>query len=380
VQKKQKRPWGLYFKILLAPVFAYVVFDHASVFGPDGPLPIEFVDGGVKAFQEPLYALIALRFFSNLLQLRLPDEKNPLPRLGRSVAWAAFWSLFFLFTLGDLFTSKDLNVTLLAAGAPAFVIGRALYKEEKLVEKTDLQRRLAFALTGVILMAAGVFALGQGAGPFVPYRTEVTATALVGTVVLTLLVLLIPFMNHRNLQLRWFAREFGTARGKTVSLSTTIYGYYAFRPTIAGGLNHLEVYEYFLGLALAGYVFGRVRNHYRREMSETPYVSTHKKHSQEIEKRPDRTFVEIKETVGEFLAGRNVKDRYRGVLAEALKGSGLEDSEVAGALAKVDSYKDEKRPLVAFAFLVKKVNERNRARRLELHIQVMHSLTGGQQA
>lgn len=374
---RKGRPWGLYVKIILGPILLYSIFEADPLLGPGRDFEFEPLAVTFKALGEALIGLVVLRLAANLAELRVVSKNHVAPRLMRSAGWAAFWSLFFLFSLERLFTSKDLDIRMLAAGAAAFVVGRALYKEEKLIDKDALGRRLAFALSGVMLMAAGVYLLGQGAGPFVPYRTETTATALVGTVVLTFLVLLIPLMNHANAPVRWFAREFGTSRGKTVSLATTIYGYYAFRPTIAGGVSHLEVYEYFLGLAIAGYVFNRMRNHYKREMSETPYSSPHKKHSQEIERRPDRSFVEIKDAVREFLDGRPVTDRYRGVLAEAFKGAGLAEADVAKALQPVDAYKDERRPLLPIGFLVKKVEAANRARRADLHKQVMQTLSGG---
>lgn len=164
--------------------------------------------------------------------------------------------------------------------------------------------------------------------------------------------------------------------GRLVWLAITVAGYLLFRPSIQKGVEHLELYEYGLGLAIAGFVFARAKGYLKQRAPERAWASPHVSHRQHVKALYDRRYAEVEGVVTAWIERGEAKDRYFDIVLRNLAVERAADERVAEVKNSLQEYEDLAPPRLAGGRRLRALARENRKRRLNLHKSILIQIRG----
>ena len=266
-------------------------------------------------------------------------------------------------TVGFFRSGIPLDVALVLAGA-------ALYAQQESARRWAVGPP-AVGVAGIGLLGAGAVLLYGGLGAVLPFPNEM-GTLLTVAIVYACVVVVLKSIAKRPGPSGTVARAATEGAGRLLWLLLTVVGYLLVRPTLAHDVAHLEIYEYGVGLSIAGFLISRFKSAAKKRAPPNPYVSAAVRHAQHVRTIPDRRFLEVDSVVGAFVEQGAARDRYGEFVLRSLAGGRATPEAIKQAKDKVDAYADLLPPKwLATRKRLRAIAAENRKRRLMLHKSIM---------
>jgi len=155
---------------------------------------------------------------------------------------------------------------------------------------------------------------------------------------------------------------------RNAALAALVTGYVAFRGDAAANVEHLDLWEWALGLAILAYAVARAKAPLRAAATEEPWRSRERRHRPEVRARLDPAFESWSRAARAFLDRGERRDEYEALWRSAFETLARRPETVRKALEPLTGLREELTPRVfKMPWVMRRVEEENRRRRLQAH-------------
>jgi len=234
---------------------------------------------------------------------------------------------------------------------------------------------VALGVAAAALLGAGAALLYRALGDVLPFPEEAGVVLAAASGAAALLVVLRAAARNRRDGLAAFLS--GSA-SRFVYLIVVVASYLALRPRLAGTVEHMDLWEYGVGLAIASFLLARYRAFAGSKAPEKPWASVAVRHVGQSRPIPDRRWLDVDATVGAFVERGEARERYRDLVLAALSAGRAPASASMRVRERIESYEDLPPPrFLRTRRRLRALASRNRARRLTLHREILSTVGGG---
>lgn len=163
------------------------------------------------------------------------------------------------------------------------------------------------------------------------------------------------------------ARILGDAPARNALLALVLGLYLAFRDDLAGVVTHVEVWEWGLGLLVFAYLASRAKTALRARMATAAWASPAKKHVPDVVPRLDAAFETWARASRGFVENGTNRAEYETLWRGAFGTVARRAETIDKALEPLVALEPAPKPLVPLPWRMRRVEEEDRRRRLQVH-------------